>query len=119
MVIIKISRDISPESFCRLSEQFQIQAKHGCIVLPIGCELLYASDGPAGKVYTIRKDGVICDTSNQPGCGYTDKELQQLQEAGFDLYYGEEKTEWPGNCRGPVCLRWRECQGTGVETCPL
>lgn len=117
MVIVKINSVIVKNSE-EIAKDLQEQAKNGILVLPNYCELLYASPGPAGQVYTIRKNGVICDTSSLPGCGYTAKELQQLHEAGFDLYYGESKAE-RGDCKGPVCLRWRECQGTGVETCPL
>ena len=119
MVIIKANVPLMRrEEFYDVINDIHEQAKHGVIVLPSFCDLLYASPGPAGQVYTICADGVICDTSNQADCGYTAKELEQLQEAGFDLYIGEQKAE-RGNCQGPACLRWRECQGTGVETCPL
>ena len=119
MVIIKINAHLPKLTANNIVACLHEQAEHGVIVLPNCCDLLYASDGPAGQVYTIRKDGVICDTSNLAGCGYTDTELQQLHEAGFDLYYGEQKAERASQCTGPACLRWRECQGTGVETCPM
>lgn len=118
MVIIKINSDLPGEIVNKLTRYLHAQAKKGVIVLPECCELLYASTGPAGKVYTIRKEGIICDTSDRPKCGYTEKELEQLREAGFDLYIGNEKAE-RGHCLGAVCLRWNECGGTQAETCPL
>lgn len=118
MVIIKLNKALEINDYNYLVWRLQEQAQRDVILLPEYCELLYAGPGPAGKVYTIRKNGVICDTSDRPKCGYTEKELEQLREAGFDLYIGNEKAErW--HCLGPVCLRWNECGGTQAETCPL
>lgn len=119
MVIIKINSYLPANIVDELITDLHAQAaRHGIIVLPQCCDLLYASPGPAGKVYTIRKNGVICDSGDRPKCGYTEKELEQLREAGFDLYIGEQKAE-RGHCLGAVCLRWDECQGAEAETCPL
>lgn len=120
MVIIKVkdNHPMTGDRYLKLIEVLQMQAKNGVVILPPICEILYADSEPAGKVYTIRKNGVICDTSDRPKCGYTEKELEQLREAGFDLYIGETKAE-RGHCLGPVCLRWNECGGTQAETCPL
>lgn len=120
MVIVKINDfyAMKKDGYSNMVKDFQEQAERGLLILPAFCDLLYASPGPAGKVYTIRKNGVICDTSDRPKCGYTEKELEQLREAGFDLYIGNEKAE-RGHCLGPVCLRWNECGGTQAETCPL
>lgn len=38
-----------------------------------------------GYIYTICKNGVICAASNIPGCGYSTKELKELQAAGFEI----------------------------------
>lgn len=46
---------------------------------------------PDGKIYTLRKGGVVCVQSTVPGCGYSTQELKELRTAGFHLYVDEKK----------------------------
>ena len=46
-----------------------------------------------GYIYTICKDGVICAASNIPGCGYSTKELKELQAAGFEILENGRKVK--------------------------
>lgn len=123
MVIIQVKKELNSKTFHGVNAYIQKQAARGVIVLPHGCEVVYAGPCKPGKAYTIRKGGVICDASDLPNCGYTERELAELKKAGFELHRAETMDDLlaTGTDRGPgdTCQRWGECYGVDAENCPL
>lgn len=50
--------------------------------------------------YTIRKDGKIMAQSDIPDCGYSIRELKELDRAGYHLYQDGKRVKIGGRRNG-------------------